>query len=47
MKQTEQNLFMRCLQLDRELDEQIQEPVDNAQLTVEINRQFIIAVSAK
>ncbi len=45
LKQAEQNLFMQRLQLDRELDEQIQELVNNAQLVAEIERQFIITVN--
>lgn len=46
LKQAEQNLFMQRLQLDSELDEQIQELVDNAQLTAEIERHFIIQVTS-
>lgn len=46
LKQAEQNLFMQRLHLDRELDERIQELVDHAQLTVEIERQFIITVNS-
>lgn len=46
LKQAEQNLFIQRLQLDRELDEQIQELVNNAQLTAEIERQFIIQVTS-
>lgn len=46
LKQAEQNLFMQRLQLDRELEEQIQELVNNAQLTAEIERQFIINVNS-
>lgn len=45
MKQAKQNLFMQRLQLDRELDEQLQDLVNNAQLTVEIERQFPIRVN--
>lgn len=45
LKQAEQNLFMQRLQLDRELDEQIQELMHNAQLTAEIERQFVISVN--
>ena len=46
LKQAEENLFMQRLQLDRELDEQIQELMHNAQLTANIERQFIINVSS-
>lgn len=45
LKQTEQHLFIQRLQLDRELDEQIQELVNNAQLIAERERQFIITVN--
>ena len=44
LKQAEENLFMQRLQLDRELDEQIQELMHNAQLTAEIERQFVVQV---
>lgn len=44
LKQAEENLFMQRLQLDRELDEQIQELMHNAQLTANIERQFVIQV---
>ena len=45
LKQAEEHLFMQRLQLDKELDEQIQELVINAQLTAEIQREFIITVN--
>lgn len=44
LKQAEENLFMQRLQLDRELDEQIQELMHNAQLTANIERQFVVQV---
>ena len=44
VKQAEQNLFMQRLQLDRELDDQIQELMNNAQLTADIERQFVVQI---
>lgn len=47
LKQAEENLFMQRLQLDRELDEQIQELMHNAQLTANIERQFMVEIRGK
>lgn len=47
LKQAEENLFMQRLQLDRELDEQIQELMNNAQLTANIERQFMVEIRGK
>ena len=37
-------MFMQRLQLDRELDDQIQELMNNAQLTADIERQFVVQI---
>ena len=44
LRQAEQNLFMRRSILDKELDEQVQEVMDSAQLTAKIERLFVIQV---
>lgn len=46
LKQSEQNLFMNGLKLDMLLEENIKQFIENAQLTVEINRQFVVQVTA-
>lgn len=44
LKQSEQNLFMNGLKLDMLLEENIKRFIENAQLTVEVNRQFVVQV---
>ena len=44
LKQSEQNLFMNGLKLDMLLEENIKQFIENAQLTVEVNRQFVVQV---